>query len=82
MGVVVVRSVRDARSHQNPLSNPAILVEKTSRTKVTVSDLEHLLILCSEERNRAKHEFEEFEVEVGQLHVGTHLGEPLQKVLH
>lgn len=43
------------------------------RTNVTVSDLEHLLILSSEERNRAEDKFKEFEVEVGQLHVGAHL---------
>lgn len=44
--------------------------------------LQHLLVLRSKERNRTKDQLEEFEIQVGQLHVGTHFRQTVKQILN
>lgn len=44
--------------------------------------LQHLFVLSCKQRHGAKDQLKKFQVKVGELHVGAHLRQPFQKILH
>ena len=44
--------------------------------------LQHLLVLGSEQVYRTKNQFEQLQVEIRTLHVGSHLWHPVQQIIN